>query len=520
MAKSGLNLADGMKGRSEDDKEIAENKEQADVAEGDTDGDGFLSIGERELQLALQKNELVDEEDMPMKMSHGGMSMGNGVTGYDEVSGNPIPVGSTAENVRDDIDAKLSTGEFVLPANVVKWVGLKYIMDMQAEAEMGLMSMHMSGLIQNDQQEESGGEDTSDASVSDESDTGQEKTKEKSEAQEGDKIDCPECNGEGCEHCDGKGYHDAYTEASTVKVEDHLTDEEDAKISPKSKSLPSFYKKKKVIFAIQIWTPAKSDPESLFMNKKQKYSRAEEIENEMSYSEELATQQPVEELDAEEESYKKRYQDIQRHIQTVRDQSAQQVETVQKQLDAATRKQIKFPKTDQEIAAWSTKYPDVAQIVDSIAQKRANEVLAAGEERLKKVERFEKSLHKQSAEQQLLQKHPDFAKIREDKRFHDWVALQHPTMQDSVYKNNTDASWASSTIDLYKAQTGYRKGSKSAAESIGRSSSSAPATKSKATFSESMVQRMTDKEYEANEEAIDQAQRSGNFNYDITGAAR
>jgi hypothetical protein len=250
MAKSGLNLADGMKGRSEDDKEIAENKEQADVAEGDTDGDGFLSIGERELQLALQKNELVDEEDIPMKMSHGGMSMENGVTGYDEVSGNPIPVGSTAENVRDDIDAKLSTDEYVLPANVVKWHGLKYIMDMQAEAEMGLMSMHMSGLIQNDQQEESGGEDTSDASVSDESDTGQEKTKEKSEAQEGDKIDCPECNGEGCEHCDGKGYHDAYTEASTVKVEDHLTDEEDAKISPKSKSLPSFYKKKKVIFAI------------------------------------------------------------------------------------------------------------------------------------------------------------------------------------------------------------------------------------------------------------------------------
>ena len=258
FAKGGLNLADGMKGRSDEDKEIADEKEQADVSEGDTDGDGFLSIGERELQLALQKNELIDEEDMPMKLYHGGMACGCGgecdgscnVTGYDEVSGNPIPIGSTAENVRDDIDAKLSTNEYVLPANVVKWHGLKYIMDLQAEAEMGLMSMHMSGLIQNDQQEESGGEDTSDASVSDESDTGQEKTKEKSEAQEGEIVDCPECDGSGCEHCDYKGYHDAYTDASTVKVEDHLTDKEDGKISPKSKSLPSFYKKKKVIFAI------------------------------------------------------------------------------------------------------------------------------------------------------------------------------------------------------------------------------------------------------------------------------
>ena len=63
------------------------------------------------------------------------------------------------------------------------------------------------------------------------------------------------------------------------------------------------------------------------MEKKQKYSRAPEPEDNMTYSEELAAQQqpqePVEQLNAEEESYKKRYQDIQRHIQTVRDQAAQ-----------------------------------------------------------------------------------------------------------------------------------------------------------------------------------------------------
>lgn len=259
FARGGLNLADGMKGRSEEDKEIAEEKEQADVSQGDTNEDGFLSPGEREIQIALQKNELVDEEDIPMKMSHGGMSMGCGcdgdcdgscgVTGYDEVSGNPIPIGSTAENVRDDIDAKLSTDEYVLPANVVKWHGLKYIMDLQAEAEMGLMSMHMSGLIQHDQEEPSG-EEPEDAPVSDESDTGQEKTKKKSKTQEEGRVDCPECDGSGCEHCGGKGYHDANMEVATVKVEDHLKDEEDKEISPKSKPLPSFIQKRKVVYAI------------------------------------------------------------------------------------------------------------------------------------------------------------------------------------------------------------------------------------------------------------------------------
>ena len=261
------------------------------------------------------------------------------------------------------------------------------------------------------------------------------------------------------------------------------------------------------------------------MNKQKKYSRAEDPEDEKSYAEDLeilqkSQQPPVEELDAEEESYKKRYQDIQRHIQTVRDQSAQQVADVKKQLDAATKQQIKFPKTDAEVESWSRRYPDVAKIVDTIARKRANEVLAEGEERLKKVESFEKSLHKKSAEQQLMQKHPDFSKIREDKRFHDWVSLQHPTVQDSVYKNNTDASWASSTIDLYKAQTGNRKKDVSAAQSIGRTRSSTPASTSKAIFSESMVERMSDLEYEANEEAIDQARSAGKFNYDISGAAR
>ena len=73
---------------------------------------------------------------------------GMGVTvGYDEESGNPIPAGSSAENVKDDISAALSTGEYVLPADVVRWHGLKHIQYMMDEAKMGLMSMHSEGQI-------------------------------------------------------------------------------------------------------------------------------------------------------------------------------------------------------------------------------------------------------------------------------------------------------------------------------------------------------------------------------------
>ena len=129
-----------------------------------------------------------------------------------------------------------------------------------------------------------------------------------------------------------------------------------------------------------------------------KYRRAADEDTELSYAEEMAQAAPEPELDAEEESYKKRYQDIQRHIQTVRNQKDEEISQVQQQLDAATRKQIKFPKTDQEVEAWANRYPDVAKIVDTIAAKRANEVLAKGEARLEQVEKFEQSINRKGAE--------------------------------------------------------------------------------------------------------------------------
>lgn len=80
-------------------------------------------------------------EDVPM------MNCGGLMSGVDEETGHDIPLGSSAENVRDDLPVKLSDGEYVLPAHVVKWVGLSHIQDMQAEAEMGLMGMEMEGLL-------------------------------------------------------------------------------------------------------------------------------------------------------------------------------------------------------------------------------------------------------------------------------------------------------------------------------------------------------------------------------------
>lgn len=67
----------------------------------------------------------------------------------DEVSGNEVPVGGTKKGVRDDIDARLSEGEFVMPEDATRYHGLKTMMQMRQEAKMGLKQMEAMGLMGN-----------------------------------------------------------------------------------------------------------------------------------------------------------------------------------------------------------------------------------------------------------------------------------------------------------------------------------------------------------------------------------
>ena len=62
----------------------------------------------------------------------------------DPVSGNPIPPGSMANEVRDDVEARLSDGEYVVPANVVRFFGVKFFEDLRNKAMKGLADMDNS----------------------------------------------------------------------------------------------------------------------------------------------------------------------------------------------------------------------------------------------------------------------------------------------------------------------------------------------------------------------------------------
>ena len=74
-------------------------------------------------------------------------ALGGEAETVDPVSGNDVPPGSLPEEVRDDIDAKLSEGEYVVPADVVRFFGVKFFEDLRTEAKMGLQQMDADGRI-------------------------------------------------------------------------------------------------------------------------------------------------------------------------------------------------------------------------------------------------------------------------------------------------------------------------------------------------------------------------------------
>jgi len=75
------------------------------------------------------------------------MAFGDAGERVDPVSGNEVPTGSLPEEVRDDIPAQLSEGEYVVPADVVRFFGVKFFEDIRAEAKRGFASMEANGRI-------------------------------------------------------------------------------------------------------------------------------------------------------------------------------------------------------------------------------------------------------------------------------------------------------------------------------------------------------------------------------------
>ena len=95
----------------------------------------------------VMKKQMELFEPVEGAFDEGGLMQEGGTV--DPESGNEVPVGSTQEEVRDDIPAQLSEGEFVFPADVVRYIGLEKLMQMRQEAKRGLEMMDKMGQMGN-----------------------------------------------------------------------------------------------------------------------------------------------------------------------------------------------------------------------------------------------------------------------------------------------------------------------------------------------------------------------------------
>ncbi len=105
-----------------------------------------LGIDKNLENYSFAKGGTVMNKQMQMAFMNEGGLTDDGMD-VDPVSGNDIPAGSMAEEVRDDIPAQLSDGEYVVPADVVRYYGVKFFEDLRERAKMGLADMEANGRI-------------------------------------------------------------------------------------------------------------------------------------------------------------------------------------------------------------------------------------------------------------------------------------------------------------------------------------------------------------------------------------
>ena len=253
-------------------------------------------------------------------------------------------------------------------------------------------------------------------------------------------------------------------------------------------------------------------------------------ERDAALQQEEEEKKDVEETDSlnpEEKTFKKRYGDLRRYSQQKEEEYKKEILKLKEQVAGTVNKEIKMPKTEEEIASWSAKFPDVAKVIETIATKKAKELDSSLEDRMKIIAEKEAHADRAKAEAELMSTHPDFDEIRNDQAFHDWVATQPKLIQQALYENDSDAKAAARAIDLYKSDMGISQtkktfSSKDAAKSVSKGTSANPApTKEKQSnqFKESQVAKMTAQQFEKNEEAIMSAIRSGDFIYDVSRPA-
>lgn len=230
------------------------------------------------------------------------------------------------------------------------------------------------------------------------------------------------------------------------------------------------------------------------------------------------------ELDAEEQTFKKRYSDL-RSFMAKRDKEYQdQLNDLKRQLEATTKKQIQLPTSEDELLKWREDYPQVFNVMKTIAMKEAEERFKEADERLKEVDKMKRQTAAERAAVELSRLHPDYLEISKDPEFHKWAEKQPKLIRAAIYENDDDAYACARALDLYKADMNIstkKAPRRDESATMVRSSRAQeiPEGNTAGKIKESWIASLTSRQYEQHEAEIEKARRERRIIYDLSGGA-
>ena len=220
---------------------------------------------------------------------------------------------------------------------------------------------------------------------------------------------------------------------------------------------------------------------------------------------------------AEDRVFKKRYDDLKRHYDSTIQKHKEELSSLRTQLESSTQ-QFTPPKSKEELESWKKEYPDVYDMVETIAMTKADARAKDVEEKYQNLQKQQEQIAREKAEVELLKVHPDFNSLRQEDDFHQWAEQQDPTIQSWLYENTSNSKLASRAIDLYKMDRGISTLSKKEEKDVKKEAAKAISKTRKSTESEipkkkvwtvSEISRMKPHEFEKHEKDIDLARLEG-----------
>ena len=138
-------------------------------------------------------------------------------------------------------------------------------------------------------------------------------------------------------------------------------------------------------------------------------------------------------------SFKTRYGDVRRHLATKEKEYNARIKELEDQL--SNNKKLVPPKSDEDISNWAKEYPDVAGIVETIAEKKKlKKCLIKLIYRLKNLAKLKKNRHGEQPKMKSEKFIKTLTLYVTLMIFTRWVEEQPKWVQNALYENTDDAN--------------------------------------------------------------------------------